>query len=355
MNSWHILKKVLKEEEIVRYSNGWKPLSSKPQIKNIKEYHAKNREATKEEAPSQPTSARREEEQEKELEEAIFPTLQDYKNPKGCHGKCLQHGQNLVGIQGQGGTKNETTSFTQAITLSPDVVDNVTEIENIILLLKEIQNSLLSLQEINFNLSSSTKIVVKKGIIKFIVGNNKPKVLIDNTQKLIQGQQELYKYIKDIKDKTLTITYDASIDNLTEKLNKLSIYVERFEESTSSYQELLLDHVEKSHEARMNLKDDIQSKIRLITEKMDKINEAKLNVPNISTPFSQIRSPVKQKEEITNPFITGLSHPENNQVLMKKAPQLKNGQHSQEKMNMTICHLLKQLAFYKKIIQYQIN
>ncbi|MBW0584926.1 hypothetical protein O181_124641 [Austropuccinia psidii MF-1] len=56
MNSWHILKRFLKEEEIVRYSNGWNPLSSKPQLKNIKEYHAKKKEATMEEAPSQPTS-----------------------------------------------------------------------------------------------------------------------------------------------------------------------------------------------------------------------------------------------------------------------------------------------------------
>ncbi|MBW0516328.1 hypothetical protein O181_056043 [Austropuccinia psidii MF-1] len=114
-----------------------------------------------------------------------------------------------------------------------------------------------------------------------------------------------------------------SIDNLTEKLNKLSISVERFEEKTSSNQKLLLDHVEKSDEARMNLKDDIQSEIRLITEKMDKINEANLNMPKLSTPFSHIRSPVKPKEELKNPFITDLSHQDNNQVLMKEAPQLK--------------------------------
>ena len=43
MNSWHILKNFLKEEEIVRYSNGWNPLSSKPQIEKIMEYHAKRR------------------------------------------------------------------------------------------------------------------------------------------------------------------------------------------------------------------------------------------------------------------------------------------------------------------------
>ncbi|MBW0556371.1 hypothetical protein O181_096086 [Austropuccinia psidii MF-1] len=95
MNSWHILKRFLKEEEIVIYSNGWNPLSSKPQIKRIKEYHSKKREATKEEAPSQPTSPRREEERQKEFEKTIFPKLQDSKNPKRCHGKCLQHGQKL--------------------------------------------------------------------------------------------------------------------------------------------------------------------------------------------------------------------------------------------------------------------
>ncbi|MBW0590040.1 hypothetical protein O181_129755 [Austropuccinia psidii MF-1] len=51
MSSWNILKKFLKEEEIVRYSNGWNLLSSKPQIKRMKEYHAKKKEATKEETP----------------------------------------------------------------------------------------------------------------------------------------------------------------------------------------------------------------------------------------------------------------------------------------------------------------
>ncbi|MBW0590216.1 hypothetical protein O181_129931 [Austropuccinia psidii MF-1] len=92
---------------------------------------------------------------------------------------------------------------------------------------------------------------------------------------------------------------------------------------TSSHQKLLLDHVEKSDEARMHLKDEIQSEIRLITEKMDKINEANSNMPKLSTPFSHIRSPVKPKEELNNPFPTDLSHQDNNQVLMKEAPQLK--------------------------------
>ncbi|MBW0566967.1 hypothetical protein O181_106682 [Austropuccinia psidii MF-1] len=229
-------------------------------------------------ASSQPTSPRGEEEQEKELEETIFPKLQDSKNPKRCHGQCFQHGQNFDGNQRQGGAKNETNPFPKEITLSFDSVNTVTELKDSILPLKDIKNSLLSLQEINNSLSSLTKIVVqnKEEIdkIEFMVENNKPKVLIDNTQKLIQGQQELYKYIKDIKDKTLTINYDVSIDNLTENLNRLSISVEKLEEKTSSHHKLLFDHVKKSDEARMYLKDDIQSEIKLITEKMTKINEA---------------------------------------------------------------------------------
>ncbi|MBW0551406.1 hypothetical protein O181_091121 [Austropuccinia psidii MF-1] len=73
----------------------------------------------------------------------------------------------------------------------------------------------------------------------------------------------------------------------------------------------------------MHLKDDIQREIRLITEKTHKINEANSNRPKLSTPFSHIRSPVKPKEELENPFITDLSHQDNNQVSIKQAPQLK--------------------------------
>ncbi|MBW0566657.1 hypothetical protein O181_106372 [Austropuccinia psidii MF-1] len=47
-------------------------------------------------ASSQPTSSIREEEQEQELEETIFPKLQDRKNTKRSHGECFQNVQNLV-------------------------------------------------------------------------------------------------------------------------------------------------------------------------------------------------------------------------------------------------------------------
>ncbi|MBW0548212.1 hypothetical protein O181_087927 [Austropuccinia psidii MF-1] len=303
MHSWHILENFLKEKDIVRYFNGWNPLSYKPLIKKIKEYHAKKKKESKEEAPvastrkPQAKNFPRREEQEKSLEKTIFPNLKDPKNPKSCHGQCLQHGQNLDGIQGQRGKKNKTTSFSKEIKLSPDVVNTLTEIKNIILPLKEIERSLLSLQEINNSLSSLTKIVVKN------------KKEIDNMKFMAENNKSKFQ---------LTI--------LKNKLDKLSISVETFEEKTSSHQKLLLDHVEKSNEARMTIKDDIKREIRLITEKMDKINEDNINMPKLSTPVSHIRIAVKQKEEINNPFMTELSNKDNKKVLMKEAPQLKEWQ-----------------------------
>ncbi|MBW0485855.1 hypothetical protein O181_025570 [Austropuccinia psidii MF-1] len=108
-----------------------------------------------------PTSPRREEEQEKKLEEAILPKLQDPKKPKIFHAKSPQHGQNLDGIQGQRGKKNETTPFPKEITLSSDVLNTLKEIENIILPLKDIKNILSSLEEINSSLLSLIQTVVK--------------------------------------------------------------------------------------------------------------------------------------------------------------------------------------------------
>ncbi|MBW0573671.1 hypothetical protein O181_113386 [Austropuccinia psidii MF-1] len=100
-------------------------------------------------ASSQPTSPRREEEQEKELDETIFPKLQDSKNRKRCRGQCLQHCPNFDEIQRQGGAENETTPFSKEITLPPDVVNTLTELKDSIFPLTDIKNSLSSLQEIN--------------------------------------------------------------------------------------------------------------------------------------------------------------------------------------------------------------
>ncbi|MBW0592784.1 hypothetical protein O181_132499 [Austropuccinia psidii MF-1] len=78
----------------------------------------------------QQASPRREEEQEKEYGGNHIPEF------TRCHGNFIQNGQNLDLIQGQRGTKNETTPFPKKLNLSPDFVNTLTEIKNIILCLK---------------------------------------------------------------------------------------------------------------------------------------------------------------------------------------------------------------------------
>ncbi|MBW0593729.1 hypothetical protein O181_133444 [Austropuccinia psidii MF-1] len=119
MNSRNILKRFFKEEEIVRYSNGWNPLSSQPNIKKIKEYHAKKREATKEEAPvastrnpqDNPLSKEGKKNKNKNWRKPYSPSYRIPKIQKRFNGQFLQHGQNIEGIQGEGGKKNHTISF----------------------------------------------------------------------------------------------------------------------------------------------------------------------------------------------------------------------------------------------------
>ncbi|MBW0544533.1 hypothetical protein O181_084248 [Austropuccinia psidii MF-1] len=55
INCWHILKTFLKEEEIVKCSNGWNPLSTKPKIRKNKHFN-KKKEARKEEGTVTSTS-----------------------------------------------------------------------------------------------------------------------------------------------------------------------------------------------------------------------------------------------------------------------------------------------------------
>ncbi|MBW0528397.1 hypothetical protein O181_068112 [Austropuccinia psidii MF-1] len=143
MCSWHILKKVHKEEEILKYSNRWNQLESNPQIKNIKDWHNKKGEESKIEAPiastSKPQASQPPQEGKKKKKNnfgTTFPKLQDPKKSKEYHGKCLQHVQNLDGIKGKRGTKNYTSPFPKEITFSPYVSNTLTEIKNSLLPLK---------------------------------------------------------------------------------------------------------------------------------------------------------------------------------------------------------------------------
>ncbi|MBW0559407.1 hypothetical protein O181_099122 [Austropuccinia psidii MF-1] len=138
-------------------------------MEKIKEYHAKKKEASKEEAPVASTSKPQanqlpQEGKKKKKKDWRRPYSPSYRIPKiqkRCHGQCLQHGQNLDGIQGQRRTKDERTSFPKEINFSPDVVNHLTEIKDSILPLKDIKNSLLSSQEINNSFSSLKRIDVK--------------------------------------------------------------------------------------------------------------------------------------------------------------------------------------------------
>ncbi|MBW0467047.1 hypothetical protein O181_006762 [Austropuccinia psidii MF-1] len=96
MNSWHILRKFLRGgiSEILQWMEFTIIQASNQEDKGIpfqKEGGKQGRIPSSfyQQASSQPTSTRREEEQEEDLEETIFPKLQDPKNPKRCHGQCL--------------------------------------------------------------------------------------------------------------------------------------------------------------------------------------------------------------------------------------------------------------------------
>ncbi|MBW0497948.1 hypothetical protein O181_037663 [Austropuccinia psidii MF-1] len=95
--------------------------------------------------------------------------------------------------------------------------------------------------------------------------------------------------------------------------------MERIKERTTSHKNLPLDHIKKSDEGRMNLKDDIENEIRPINEKMNNINDASLYMPKLSMEFSYIRSIVKPTRQVTNTFMTESSHHDNGQLLIQAA------------------------------------
>ncbi|MBW0519852.1 hypothetical protein O181_059567 [Austropuccinia psidii MF-1] len=85
-------------------------------------------------------------------------------------------------------------------------------------------------------------------------------------------------------------------------------------------------------------------------------------MPKLSTPFSHIRTPVKPKEEIKNPFITDLGHQDNNQVLMKDASQLKKwpkftgeGEYDHMSFTKTIDMLQKDYAIPDELITARLH
>ncbi|MBW0593017.1 hypothetical protein O181_132732 [Austropuccinia psidii MF-1] len=119
MNPWNIIKKLLEEEEIVKISNGLNPLSSKPQIKNIKEYHNKKKEASRVEAPvastSNPQVSQTPQEGKKNKKRSWKkPYSPNYRIPsiqKDSMEKTFNVARNLMEFKEKDEQKNETTIF----------------------------------------------------------------------------------------------------------------------------------------------------------------------------------------------------------------------------------------------------
>ncbi|MBW0476750.1 hypothetical protein O181_016465 [Austropuccinia psidii MF-1] len=85
-------------------------------------------------------------------------------------------------------------------------------------------------------------------------------------------------------------------------------------------------------------------------------------MPKLSTQFSHIKSTVNPKEEMKNSFITDLRNQENNQVLMKEAPQLKGwpkftgeGEYDHISFIKTIEMLQEDYAIPDKLISERLN
>ncbi|MBW0525352.1 hypothetical protein O181_065067 [Austropuccinia psidii MF-1] len=129
-------KKLLGPEKKQELLQGSNPMSCKGQVQKIKAWLKTQRILPEDqkkglsqkkdnipvEAPKAPESAKIRKESPKDqpegkekgkrkwkfqMEPNLFPKLQHSKESKDSHGKCVQYGKNLHGVQKQGGGKNE--------------------------------------------------------------------------------------------------------------------------------------------------------------------------------------------------------------------------------------------------------
>ncbi|MBW0554689.1 hypothetical protein O181_094404 [Austropuccinia psidii MF-1] len=104
MNSWHILINLLKRggnSEILQWMESTIIQASNQKEKGVpcqKEGGKQGRSPSSfyQQASSQPTFPRREAEQEKELQDTIFPKLQDSKNPKDAMDNVFNMAKTLM-------------------------------------------------------------------------------------------------------------------------------------------------------------------------------------------------------------------------------------------------------------------
>ncbi|MBW0496040.1 hypothetical protein O181_035755 [Austropuccinia psidii MF-1] len=143
-NSWKNLKKLLREEGIVKYSTRWNPLSSKPRIKKIKVYHSKKREESKTEVPvastSKPQVSQLPQEGKKNKKNnwrrPYYPSYRIPKIQKDAMDNVFNMARNVIKFKHKEEQIMRQTHF-QKITLSPDALNTLTEIKNSILTSKK--------------------------------------------------------------------------------------------------------------------------------------------------------------------------------------------------------------------------
>ncbi|MBW0517731.1 hypothetical protein O181_057446 [Austropuccinia psidii MF-1] len=186
-----------------------------------------------------------------QVEKALPAELQNSQEGEDSHGQCVQYGKNSDGIQKQGGGRIEPIISKEADlvnivphfeTCNKEILAKLNNFEYIqqklgreILQVKESQKTMIGLENINKdNILSLTQICAR----------------IESKATLLNQQDENY------------------ISFITRKLKELRIQVKNLENSTGQ-NAAIFQPFEKSDKARLELKDDIQSRINNISLKND--------------------------------------------------------------------------------------
>ncbi|MBW0541160.1 hypothetical protein O181_080875 [Austropuccinia psidii MF-1] len=179
-----------------------------------------------------------------QVEQALPTELQNFKERKYSHGKCIQYGNKSDGIQKQGGRENEPI-----VSKEIDLVKYGLYFETCN---KEILAKLNNLEYIQQKLSR--EILEVKEPQKTIIGLES--VNKDNILRLTH----IYERIES-KVTLLNQNNDNCLYFIKKQLKQLIIQVQNLKNSTGHNAALFQEQLEKGDNARLELKEDIQSSI----------------------------------------------------------------------------------------------
>ncbi|MBW0536283.1 hypothetical protein O181_075998 [Austropuccinia psidii MF-1] len=195
-----------------------------------------------------------------QMEQALPTELQNPKERKDSHGKCVQNGKSSDGIEKQGGGKIEPI-FPKEI----DAVKIVTQFESCN---KEIMTKPKTLEYIQQKLGN--EILHVKEQQKTIIGLENV-----NKDKIVSLTQICARI--ESKFTLLNQPDENSISFITGRLRELKLQVQNLENSTGHNAALFEEQLEKSDKARLELNEDIRSSINNIL--------LKNKLPRQSTPI----------------------------------------------------------------------